>query len=47
MGDAKTWSLEVQKAHRFWGDKRTLDNAQFQKRYGDLPEIPGLRNKKK
>jgi hypothetical protein len=41
-GDAGVWAQEVQKAHRFWGDRRRLDNTQFKERYGFLPAIPGL-----
>jgi len=43
-GDAAAWAQEVQKAHRFWDDRRRLDNIQFQNRYGSLPAIPGLPN---
>ena len=40
-GDPATWE-EVQKSHRFWADRRKLDNSQFEERYGSLPAIPGL-----
>lgn len=43
-GDAAAWAQEVQRAHRFWGDRRRLDNTQFQERYDSLPAIPGLPN---
>lgn len=43
-GDAAAWAQEVQRAHRFWGDRRRLDNAAFQERYGSLPAIPGRSN---
>jgi hypothetical protein len=43
-GDPAAWAQEVQRVHRFWSDRRRMDNAEFQDRYGSLPAIPGLGN---
>jgi hypothetical protein len=41
-GEPGAWAEEVQKSHRFWSDRKKLDNSQFEERYGSLPAIPGL-----
>ena len=41
-GDVENWAAEVQKAYRFWADRKKLDNTAFQDKYGHLPAIPGL-----
>ena len=41
-GDEAEWAREVQRAYRFWADRKNLDNDGFKKRYGILPTYPGL-----
>lgn len=41
-GDAASWASEVQAAHRFWADRKRMDNAAFEDTYKRLPAIPGL-----
>ena len=43
-GDLGKWAKEAQRVHRYWGDRRRLDNPEFQKRYKRLPAIPGLQS---
>lgn len=40
-GDLEAWAQEVQKTHRFWTDRKRLDNADFENIYHHLPAIPG------
>ena len=40
-GDAEIWHKEVQRVHRFWADRRRLDNKDFEACHGKLPAIPG------
>ena len=40
-GDTEAWAREMQKAHRFWGYRRKLDNTEFQERCGSLPQFQG------
>lgn len=41
-GDLDGWAREVQKVHRFWADRKRLDNKDFEEHYGSLPAIPGV-----
>ena len=41
-GEPAAWAAEVQRAHRFWSDRRRLDNSEFEQAYGGLPTMPGL-----
>jgi hypothetical protein len=45
-GDPAAWVEQVQKSHRFWSDRRKLDNGEFEERYGKLPAIPGTSQSK-
>lgn len=46
-GEPAAWAEQVQKSHRFWVDRRRLDNSEFEKLYGHLPAIPGLAHERK
>lgn len=39
-GDAKDWALEMRRAHRFWQDRWSMDNPDFEKKQGMLPTYP-------
>lgn len=43
--DPAEWAQELRRAHRFWKDRRNLDNPAFRKKWGKLPTIPGLGKK--
>ena len=36
------WAREVQRVHVFWRDRRSLDNANFEREHGKLPAEPDL-----
>jgi hypothetical protein len=40
--DPRQWAKELRKTHRFWQDRRRLDNHEFKRVWKDLPEEPGL-----
>jgi len=41
-GDLDKWPKALRAAHKFWRDRRVLDNADFEERYGAPPALPGL-----
>lgn len=45
-GNAEEWAAEVQRAHRFWADRRRMDNSEFETCHGVLPSVPGLPNQR-
>lgn len=40
--DPTEWAKELRRVHRFWRDRRALDNAEFAQAHGGLPAVPGL-----
>jgi hypothetical protein len=41
-GDLANWPKECQRAHKFWADRKRMDNSEFEAIHGRLPAIPGL-----
>jgi hypothetical protein len=41
-GKPDVWPAELRRAHRYWQDRRRMDNTEFVAEYGDVPAIPGL-----
>lgn len=40
--DSTEWAKELRRVHRFWQNRRALDNAAFAAEHGQLPATPGL-----
>ena len=40
--DSRTWAEELRKVHRFWRDRRAMDNGDFVRPDRALPLFPGL-----
>jgi hypothetical protein len=41
-GDPAAWAHALRRAHEYWRDRRSMDNADFRNKYGSEPEVPGL-----
>ncbi|MCB9628190.1 MAG: hypothetical protein H6725_12515 [Sandaracinaceae bacterium] len=41
-GDLAEWPTRLREAHKFWRDRRRLDNTAFCDIYGKPPETPGI-----
>jgi hypothetical protein len=41
-GKPDAWPAALRLAHRFWRDRRRMDNTAFEAEHGAVPAIPGL-----
>jgi len=42
-GNTAHAAQEIVESHKYWHDRRFMNNVAFEKKYGALPEIPGLK----
>ena len=42
-GNAKDWAEALRAAHRWWRDRRFMDNTAFETAHGELPLFPGVK----
>ena len=40
--DGVVWAAQLREVHKYWSDRRRMDNKAFVDLWGDLPAVPGL-----